>query len=320
MGEPSEVMPRKVDRRHLGDALLFLGFAGCLLLPVPPPVALALGAALALSVGHRRAAATKKWTTRLLQASVVGLGAGMDLAVVLRVGAHGFVYTVVGIAGCLAIGLLLGRLLRVPRNCSLLVSIGTAICGGSAIAAAAPPLRARDEEVSVSLATVFVLNGVALFAFPAIGRALHLQPTAFGLWAALAIHDTSSVVGAAIAFGPAALATATTVKLARALWIVPTTGALGWWKGGGRARVPLFIVGFVAASALATFIAPVHLVAPAVAAGARRLLVATLFLVGAGLSRGVLAKVGARPLVQGLLLWATVASLTLGAVLVGLIR
>jgi uncharacterized integral membrane protein (TIGR00698 family) len=301
------------------DGLLLACFVGCLLLPVPPPLALALGATFALALGHSRGALVRKWTTRLLQASVVGIGAGMDLRVVAAVGARGFVYTAVGIAGCLTLGLLLARLLRVTRAAGLLVAVGTAICGGSAIAAAAPTLKARDEDVSVALATVFVLNGIALFAFPLVGHALHLEPSAFGLWAALAIHDTSSVVGAAIAFGPGALAVATTVKLARALWIAPTSAALSFAGGRGRAKLPLFIAGFVVAAALATFVAPLHAAAPSVASGARHLMVATLFLVGAGLDRASLSRVGWRPLAQGALLWAVVATLSLAAILGGIV-
>ncbi|HEX8954342.1 MAG TPA: putative sulfate exporter family transporter [Polyangia bacterium] len=307
-------------RDHAGDVALVAAFAACLLLPIAPAVALAGGAALALSLGHRRAALTGRWTRRLLQWSVVGLGAGMDLGVVARVGLHGLVYTVVGIAATLTLGAALGRWLRLPKRSALLVSLGTAICGGSAIAAAAPVLEADSEETSVALATVFLLNGVALFLFPAIGHALHLSQSSFGLWAALAIHDTSSVVGAGLAFGPAALATATAVKLARALWIAPTTAALGWRRGRARAKVPLFIVGFIAAAALGTFVAPIHAIAPIVSAGARHVLVASLFLVGAGLSRTALRKTGMRPLVHGTLLWMAVGSLTLLAIVRGWIR
>jgi len=302
------------------DWLLAACFVGCLLLPVPPPLALALGAVFALMIGHARGALVRTWTTRLLQASVVGIGAGMDLRVVAAVGARGFVYTAVGIAGCLTLGLVLARLLKVTRAAGLLVAVGTAICGGSAIAAAAPTLKARDEDVSIALATVFVLNGVALFVFPLVGHAVGLDPTSFGLWAALAIHDTSSVVGAAIAFGPGALAVATTVKLARALWIAPTTAALSFAGGRGKAKLPLFIAGFIAAAALGTFIAPVHALAPSVAGGARHLMVATLFLVGAGLDRVSLSRVGWRPMVQGALLWAIVASLSLAAIVAGFVR
>jgi len=307
-------------RRRRDDALLLIAFAACLLLPVTPALALAGGAALALGLGHGRGAATLRWTRRLLPASVVGLGAGMDVRVVARVGLHGLGYTVIGIVATLTLGRWLGRRLRLPARPALLVSIGTAICGGSAIAAVAPVVQADPEETSLALATVFLLNGVALFLFPPIGHALGLSQSSFGLWAALAIHDTSSVVGAALAFGPTALATATAVKLARALWIAPATAVLGWRSGRRRAKVPPFIVGFLAAAALGTFVAPLHAAGALVAAGARRLLVATLFLVGAGLSRAALRESGVRPLVHGVLLWMVVGGGTLFAVARGWIR
>jgi uncharacterized integral membrane protein (TIGR00698 family) len=303
-----------------GAVVLILGFAACVILPIAPAVALAGGAALALTLGNEHAALTRRWTTRLLQLSVIGLGAGMDLRLVARAGMHGLVYTIAGIVTTLVLGRWLGRCLKLPPRTSLLVSIGTAICGGSAIAAAAPVVRADGEETSVALATVFLLTGVALFLFPPIGHALGLSQSGFGLWAAIAIHDTSSVVGASLAFGPAALATATAVKLARALWIAPVTAGLGWRQGRARAHVPMFILGFVAAAAIGTFVTPLHGPALAVSLLARRLLVATLFLVGAGLSRAALRKTGVRPLVHGTLLWLTVASLSLAAIVFGLVR
>jgi uncharacterized integral membrane protein (TIGR00698 family) len=301
-------------RQRASDAVLAVAFAACVILPVSPALALASGTGAALALGHRHALLVTRWTKRLLQWSVVGLGAGMDLRLVARVGLHGLAYTIVSIAVTLGLGVWLGRRLRLRKRSALLVSLGTAICGGSAIAAAAPVLEADGEETSVALATVFLLNGVALFLFPAIGHALHLSPASFGLWAALAIHDTSSVVGAGLAFGPAALATATAVKLARALWIAPTTAALGWRRGRARAKVPLFIVGFLATAALGTFVAPLRPLAPIVSSGARHLLVASLFLVGAGLSREALRKTGLRPLLHGTLLWIVVGSATLWAI------
>ena len=215
------------------------------------------------------------------------------------------------------------------REAGLLIAIGTAICGGSAIAAAAPVLRARPHQVSVALATVFLLNAAALVLFPPIGHWAGLGQGAFGLWAALAIHDTSSVVGAGMAYGPKALAVATTVKLARALWIVPLTLGLGWLVAlrrrqadpeagaGAPVKKPWFIGGFLAMAAVVTWIPALHGAGHLVAAAAHRLLVLALFLIGAGLSRQALRDVGARPFVQGLLLWLTVASLGLAAVRAG---
>jgi uncharacterized integral membrane protein (TIGR00698 family) len=227
----------------------------------------------------------------------------------------------------LALGWWLARLLKVERDAGLLISVGTAICGGSAIAAVAPVLRAKEHEISVALATVFLLNAVALVIFPPIGHAVGLGQEAFGLWSALAIHDTSSVVGAGLAYGPRALEVATTVKLARALWIVPLTLGIGWMvarKGQASAdappvKKPWFIAGFLAMAALVTFIPALHTGGHVIAAAAQRVLVLTLFLIGAGLSREALRTVGLRPFLQGLVLWLIVGSLGLGAVKLGLL-
>ena len=286
---------------------------------------LVLGAALALLVGNPRPSTTRALTPRLLAGSVVGLGAAMDLRTVAVVGLHGFGYTLVSIGATLCVGLALSRWLDVKRTTALLVSVGTAICGGSAIAAAAPVIGADEEETSVALGIVFLLNAAALLLFPLVGHALGLRERAFGLWAALAVHDTSSVVGAAAGYGPEALVVATTTKLARALWIVPITLALGAWvrrrgeraPGAARARRPWFILGFVAASALVTFVPALRPAGELVAAVARRALVLTLFLLGLGLSRATLARVGPRPLLQGVLLWIVVGASTLGAIAAG---
>lgn len=286
------------------------------------------GVGVALTLGNPHVPRTRKLTPKLLAWSVVGLGAGMNLKMVAVVGMQGFVYTLAGIAVTLALGLLLGRGLAVRRNTSVLVCVGTAICGGSAIAAAAPVLRADEDDTSLALATVFLLNASALLVFPAIGHALHLSQRAFGLWAALAIHDTSSVVGAASMYGSEALLIATTTKLARALWIVPLTLGLGFWisrrehheAGPGKAKRPWFILGFLAAAALFTFLPALKSTGLVVAALAKRTLVVTLFLLGLGLTRESLAKVGARPFLQGALLWMLVGGGTLGAILAGWIR
>jgi uncharacterized integral membrane protein (TIGR00698 family) len=287
------------------------------------------GAAIGLLFGNPIHQATHRWTQRLLPLAVVGLGAEMNLGTVARVGLHGLGYTAVSLVLVLGLGLLLGRFLKVDREAGLLIAVGTAICGGSAIAAAAPVLRARPHQVSVALATVFLLNAAALVLFPPVGHWAGLGQGAFGLWAALAIHDTSSVVGAGLAYGPKALAVATTVKLARALWIVPLTLGLGWLAAarrrqadpvagaGAPVKKPWFIGGFLAMAAVVTWIPALHGTGHLVAAAAHRLLVLALFLIGAGLSRQALRDVGARPFIQGLLLWLTVASLGLAAVRAG---
>ena len=301
-----------------------LPLAAVLVLHPQVPAAAALGAGVLLAVvfGNPYQARTCKWTHLLLQASVVALGAGIDLHEVARAGLRGLGYTAVGIIGTLLCGTLLGRLLRVPRDTSLLITVGTAICGGSAIAAVAPVLRAKDHEVSVALATVFLLNAAALLLFPPIGHLLALPEPRFGLWAAVAIHDTSSVVGAALAYGPQALQIATTVKLARALWIIPLALGISAVRSrqeqGVRAPIkrPWFILGFLVAAALFTYFPVLQPVGRYVTLGAKRGLVLTLLLIGANLSPAALRKVGVRPLLLGLLLWALVASVSLGAILV----
>jgi uncharacterized integral membrane protein (TIGR00698 family) len=299
----------------------------CCLPFVSTGLGLLLGLVLALSAGNPYLDRTRKLTPQLLALSVVGLGAGMDLRVVARVGAEGVVYTVAGIGAALALGALLTRLFGVGRAVGTLISVGTAICGGSAIAAVVPVIRAKDHEATVALATVFLLNAVALFLFPPVGHALSLDDNQFGLWAALAIHDTSSVVGAAVAWGGAAVAIATTVKLARALWIVPLTVAIAWWHsraGGdtarGKAKRPWFIAGFLLAAALATYVPGLSEAGEGLARVARQALVVTLFFIGANLTRASLAPVGFRPLLLGIALWALVASSTLGAILLRAIR
>jgi uncharacterized integral membrane protein (TIGR00698 family) len=239
---------------------------------------------------------------------------------VVHAGASGFIYTAISIVSAILLGTLLGRLLTVHPKAAFLITCGTAICGGSAIAAIAPITKASDEDMAVSLGTVFTLNAVALLAFPAIGFALHLTQSQFGLWAALAIHDTSSVVGAAAHYGPQALTIGTTVKLARALWIVPlalVTAAIS--KSSTRIQWPWFILYFCLAAVANTY---VHTLAPLFAAFAklgRSGLTVTLFLIGTGISKATLRKVGVRPMLQGVVLWIIVATLSLWAIRSGLI-
>ncbi len=252
----------------------------------------------------------------------------MNLRTVAVVGLQGFGYTLVGIVCTLGLAALLVRWLAVRQATGILVGVGTAICGGSAIAAAAPVIGAHDEDTSAALAIVFVLNALALLLFPFIGHRFALTQQGFGLWAALAIHDTSSVVGASASYGPDALMVATTTKLVRALWIVPVTLALGALAARRQAerprqvqaKRPWFILGFLVAAALVSFVPSLQPEGRLVALAAQRLLVLTLLLLGLGLSRVALARVGARPFLMGLSLWVLVASATLGAVLLGWIR
>jgi uncharacterized integral membrane protein (TIGR00698 family) len=285
--------------------------------------ALLLGIALAVSLGNPYAHVTTKYTNKLLQYSVVGLGAGMNLIVVASVGAHGIGYTVIGISCTLFFGFIFARLLKLDRETGVLISVGTAIFGGSAIAAVAPTIKAKSQSISVALGTVFMLNAVALVIFPPLGHWLGLTEKQFGLWAALAIHDTSSVVGATLQYGNEALQIGTTVKLARALWIVPVTIACGFLfargdKGtAGKAKRPWFILGFVIAAAIVTWIPAARAPGHWVEAVAKRTLVLTLFCIGANLTPATLKSVGVKPFLLGIALWILAATGTLTAVLMG---
>ena len=325
---------------------LVLSFTGLL----SPPLALTIGILFGLGFTHPYAAATRTSARILLQVCVVALGFGMNLHEVLKAGRGGFVYTALGISFALLAGLALGKIFEVRGNSSFLITAGTAICGGSAIAAIAPILHADDQEMSVSLGTVFILNSVALLIFPPIGAALHLSQSQFGLWAALAIHDTSSVVGATAKYGPQALVIGTTVKLARALWIVPLALATAAIKGskskidgasksrsesrvtaesriGGETKTghetkiqfPWFILFFCLAAVFNTYFAATSGFSRSLFTLGRLGLTATLFLIGTGISRSTLEEVGWRPMLQGVLLWAVVGITSLYFIRIGLI-
>jgi len=266
---------------------------------------------------------TKGITKILLQASVVCLGFGMSLSEIVRVGRSGFLYTAVSIVFAMMLGLIFGRLMRVTATPSFLISAGTAICGGSAIAAVGPIVAATEQEMAISLSTVFMLNSVALFVFPPIGLALHLTQTQFGLWSALAIHDTSSVVGAATKYGSQALAIGTTVKLARALWIVPVSlvaMAVRKTERGTRIEWPWFILVFCLAAAARTYLSSFGPVYRLLSCLGKIGLTVTLYLIGAGLSKEALRQVGVRPLLQALALWTVVATGSLLLICSGWIR
>jgi uncharacterized integral membrane protein (TIGR00698 family) len=319
---------------------LVLSFKGLL----SPPLALTIGILFGLGFTHPYAAATRTSARILLQVCVVALGFGMNLHEVLKAGRSGFVYTALGISFALLAGLALGKIFEVRGNSSFLITAGTAICGGSAIAAIGPILHADDQEMSVSLGTIFILNSVALLIFPPIGGGLHLSQSQFGLWAALAIHDTSSVVGAAAKYGPQALVVGTTVKLARALWIVPlalATAAIkrskskiegaskirieskirGATKTGDETKIqfPWFILFFCLAAVFNTYFVAISPFSQSLFTLGRRGLTATLFLIGTGISRSTLDEVGWRPLLQGVLLWAVVGITSLYFIRIGFI-
>jgi uncharacterized integral membrane protein (TIGR00698 family) len=326
---PTNIPLRATLRRLDAKTVFFLGLLLAASGLVSPPVALVGGIAFGFVFAHPYRAESSSLSKLLLQLSVIALGFGMNLHQVLHAGRSGFLYTAISITGVMAVGLLLGKLFHVAGKPSFLITAGTAICGGSAIAAISPIANASEEEISVSMGTVFLLNSIALLLFPAIGYALHLSQNQFGLWAALAIHDTSSVVGATAKYGNQALAIGTTVKLARALWIVPVslltaafiartrTHPAGAHKA--KVKVPWFIFLFLLATVVSTMLPRF---APAYAAFShlgRAGLTATLFLIGTSLSKRTLQQVGVRPFLQGVILWIIVASLSLAAICTHLI-
>jgi uncharacterized integral membrane protein (TIGR00698 family) len=318
--------PRFAFLQHPALVLVPAGALACLLAPVPVWIALLAGLALGLAGANLYPAHTPRIAHHLLQASVIGLGAGMRLDEVARAGLHSLGITFFGILFTLALGRWLGRRLGLTDDAALLISGGTAICGGSAIAALAGTLKPRSHDLAVALVTVFLLNAAALLIFPPIGHALGLTQTQFGWWAALAIHDTSSVVGAGLAYGAVAVGVATTVKLARALWIAPVT----FWFAHRRRRndpagerrpitFPWFILGFLAVAAAVTFVAFPPALTHGVALVSHRALGLTLFLIGASVTRQALRDAGVRPLALGLVLWTVVGSASLLAVKAGLV-
>lgn len=313
-----------------GRSIFFLGLllAGSGL--VSPPVALLGGIAFGFTVVHPYRKEAGSLAKLLLQISVILLGFGLNLQQVIHAGKSGFLYTAISICSAVVLGLLLGKVFHVGGKASYLITLGTAICGGSAIAAIAPITDANEEEISVSMGTVFLLNSVALLLFPTVGWWLHLSQNQFGLWAALAIHDTSSVVGAAAKYGPQALAIGTTVKLARALWIVPVSLITAAYmskaakrEGGSgqhaKVKVPWFIVLFVGASVLTTYLPRFMGTYLDLNRLGKAGLTATLFLIGTSLSKKTLQAVGIKPFLQGVILWIIVGTASLAAIYTGLI-
>lgn len=291
--------------------------ASCLTPLVSPPLALLLGLIVANTIGNPFPKQSSKTSKLLLKASVVGLGFGMTLQSAIKAGSQGILLTIATILGTFILGALLAKLLKMDKKASYLISSGTAICGGSAIAAVAPIVNADDKQISVALGTVFTLNAIALFIFPVIGHALDLSQTQFGLWAAIAIHDTSSVVGAAGKYGTEALTIATTVKLARALWIIPVSliTAIIYKKSSGKINIPWFIGMFILATIVNTYVPGMDKIAPYIITAAKAGLTLTLFLIGAGLSLHTLKVVGIKPLIQGIILWIAISITSLWAIM-----
>lgn len=334
-------MTETVPAVAIGDGakkLLYLAVAGLCLTPwISPPIALAVGAVLAITVANpfgKKLHGLSKW---LLQGCVILLGFGMNLPVVLKAGASGALFAAATIALTLLLGWLLGKLLKISPRTSTLISAGTAICGGSAIAAVGSAIGAEEGDMTVAMGTIFLLNGAALYLFPVLGHALHLTDHQFGIWAGVAIHDVSSVVGAASRFSLDAMETATAVKLSRALWIVPVTLAIAYQNSRqtrkvaltnatfgfdaaaqttpGKIQIPWFIGLFLLASLCRSFVPGVATVAPILSHTATAGLTLTLFLIGTGLSMDTLRAVGWKALVQGIALWIFISTLSLLVIL-----
>jgi uncharacterized integral membrane protein (TIGR00698 family) len=289
----------------------------CLTPFISPAIALLMGLIVAQLIGHPYMHLNHKATHLLLQVSVVGLGFGMNIHSALQAGKEGILFTIASITSTLVFGFFLGRWLKIEKKTSYLISTGTAICGGSAIAAISPVIKAEEKQISVALGCVFIFNSIALFVFPVIGHHFNLSQTQFGLWCAIAIHDTSSVVGAASKYGAHALEVATTVKLARALWIIPVAfmSTFIFKNKSKKISIPYFIGLFILAMIANTYIPAVSVLSPYIILIAKAGLTLTLFLIGAGLSRQVLVSVGFKPLLQGLVLWIAISVTALYAVM-----
>ena len=311
--------------RHIYIALLSL-LSLCLLcdyipalrflaMCVTPPVVLFIGLVFALLCGQAYPTFNKNVSKKLLQYSVIGLGFGMNLQASLASGKEGMLFTIISVVGTLLIGMFIGcKILKLNRNTSYLISSGTAICGGSAIAAVGPIIKAKDSDMSMALATVFILNAIGLFLFPVLGHWLGLSQQDFGTWAAIAIHDTSSVVGAGAAYGEEALQVATTIKLTRALWIIPLAlvTSVIFRSDGKKISIPWFILFFIVAMLINTYLlADFPQIGKFIAGIARKGLIITMFFIGASLSVDVIKSVGIRPLLQGVLLWIIISAASL---------
>lgn len=306
--------PKLLDRSITTREVIFLlATVFCLSPFITPPIALLLGLIIAQFIGHPYLHLNHRATHILLQVSVVGLGFGMNVTSAMKAGKEGIIFTIISIIGTLIIGFFIGKFLKIEKKISYLISSGTAICGGSAIAAISPVIKADERQISVALGTIFILNSIALVVFPYIGDFMNLSQSQFGLWCAIAIHDTSSVVGAASKYGTQALEIATTVKLARALWIIPIAflSTLIFKNKGGKIKIPYFIGLFVVAMILNIYIPFVQQYSHYLTAFAKAGLTLTLFLIGCGLNKKVLQSVGFRPLIQGVVLWIIISASSL---------
>lgn len=321
MTNPDENPIKKniLDKSITTREVIFMFFVVLCLSPlISPPIALLMGLIIAQFIGHPYLNLNHKATHILLQVSVIGLGFGMNVNNAMKAGKEGLIFTIVSIIGTLVLGVLLGKVLKIEKKISFLIANGTAICGGSAIAAISPVIKADEKQISIALGTIFILNSIALLLFPVIGHYFNLSETQFGLWCAIAIHDTSSVVGAAGKYGSHALEVATTVKLARALWIIPIAflSTFIFKNKETRIKIPYFIGLFVLAMIANTYIPFVQNYSPYITEFAKATLTLTLFLIGCGLSRKVLVSVGYKPLLQGVVLWSIISIATLWLIII----
>lgn len=288
---------------------------------VSPAVALFMGIAFALLFKTPHPKFSKTTSKYLLQLSVVGLGFGMNIHDALQSSKDGMIMTVVSVGGVMILGYILGKTMRIDKKLTHLISAGTAICGGSAIAAVAPVVDANDKQTGVSLAVIFILNAIALFTFPTIGHLLEMTQQQFGMWAAIAIHDTSSVVGAGASYGEQALIVATTVKLTRALWIIPIAilSTFMFRRADGsrqKISIPWFILFFIVAMVINTYISINSNILNIVSSLSHKALSVTLFLIGTGLSIATIREVGTRPIILGVSLWIAISVISLTAIII----
>ena len=293
---------------RIGKIFLLISVLSIIIFQLQPTIALLMGMVVVFVFGNPYPKTTKAIIKYLLQASIIGLGFGMNFTKVVEAGRDGFVFTLLTIGFSIGLGFIIGRLLKVDRIISYLISVGTAICGGSAIAAISQVVDADENDVSVSIGTVFILNAAALFIFPVIGRAFNLSQEQFGIWAAIAIHDTSSVVGAAANYGNEALMIATTIKLARALWIIPLAliTSIIFKKQSSASSFPWFILFFIFASIINTYLSLPETFTQNILTLSKIGFSVTLFLIGLGISPAKLKIVGLRPLLQGVILWLSI--------------
>lgn len=282
---------------------------------ISPPIALLLGI-LFVNIFGNTFKNTATYTKKILQYSIIGLGFGINFNQALKAGSNGILFTISTIILVIVLGFFLGKILKIDKTITQLISVGTAICGGSAIASISPIIKANNHQNSVALGIVFVLNAIALFIFPEIGHFFHLTQNQFGIWSAIAIHDTSSVVGAASKFGNESLQVATTVKLLRALWIIPIAFLFSiFTKTEGKISIPYFIGGFILAILLNTYMPFFKNISPIISSISRDFLKAALFLIGTGLSFKILKSIGLKPLILGVLLWIFISVISLFAVI-----